>query len=82
MGRLYHDGTVERTPEGVEAGESVGRGRVGGVTGIPDDEEIVANFRYPVEPEIEVHSLILRIVLHEAQEGRSSVEGVFNPAGD
>ena len=68
MGSFYHDGPVERSSQGVEAGESVRRRRIGGVTRIPDDKEVVADFRYPVEPKIEVHPLVLVVVLNEAQE--------------
>ena len=68
MSRLHHDSPVQRSPESVEAGESVGHRRIGGVARIPDDKEVIADFGYPVKPEIEVHPLVLVVVLNEGQK--------------
>ena len=68
MRHLHHDSTVDRSSQGVKAGESVGGRRIRGVARVPDDKEVIADFGYPVEPEIEVHALVLVVVLNEAQE--------------
>ena len=68
MSGLHHDGPVEWSPQGMNAGESVRGGRIGGVARIPDNKEIIADLGYPMKPEIEIHALVLVVVLNEGQE--------------
>src|SRR5690348_10697689 len=62
--------------------ESVWCRRVGGVTGVPDEVHVVADLRDPVEAKIEIDATVLVVELNEAEEGRASIERIFNPPGE
>jgi len=56
--------------------------RLGSVPGVPHYEHIVANYWYPVEPDIEVDALALIVVLDECEQTGPRVEIVLQPIPD
>src|SRR5437870_4361408 len=54
--------------------------RLTGVSGVPHHEHIVPDHRNPVEPDIEVDTLALIVVLHECEQARAGIEVVLQPA--
>ncbi len=74
---LHDEGPVERSAKGLEAGEPVGRRLIRCVARVPDNKEVIADAWYPMKSQVEVHPLVLIVVLHEAEEGRAGVEGIF-----
>src|SRR5713101_4161724 len=79
MHHLDDEGPVERTGQGPGVREAKPGERLGSVSGVPHHEHIVADYRYPVEPDIEVDALALIVVLDECEQTGPRVEIVLQP---
>src|SRR6266496_2456728 len=81
MDDLHHECAVQRPRERPYGGETEGRGAVGGVPRVPDQENVVPDLGNPMESQVEVRPLRVVVVLHEAKKTGPRIEVVLDAAG-
>src|SRR2546425_1232473 len=70
MHQLHDECPVERAGQGPRVREAKPGERLSGLSGVPHYEHIVPDHWYPVEPDIEVDTLALIVVLNEGEQAR------------
>src|SRR2546426_6287530 len=78
--RLHNECTVQWVAQCRRTGEAMWCHGVGRVPGVPDQVQIVADHRNPMEAQIEIDALVLVVELDESLEGGARVERVLDPA--
>src|SRR5881394_4496542 len=77
----FHDErAIQGLAERSRRGEPIRRRVIGRVPRVPDEEDVVADLRNPVESQVEIHALRLVVVLHEAEKTGAWIEVVFDAA--